>query len=97
VAESDSALPTRTFARSRIDGSARPDQQGQLFCCFNLEEVVPEDHQVRRNVKGAYFAFADNYLIDIKFYRPACSTAMYAHSNAMLREGAGAQSSSRHL
>jgi hypothetical protein len=22
--------------------------QGQLFCCFNLEEVVPEDHQVRR-------------------------------------------------
>src|SRR5215470_7373355 len=22
--------------------------QGQLFYCFNLEEVVPEDHQVRR-------------------------------------------------
>ena len=22
--------------------------QGQLFYCFNLEEAVPEDHQVRR-------------------------------------------------
>ena len=22
--------------------------QGQLFYCFNLEETVPEDHQVRR-------------------------------------------------
>jgi hypothetical protein len=22
--------------------------QGQLFYCFNLEEVVPRDHQVRR-------------------------------------------------
>ena len=22
--------------------------QGQLFYCFNLEEVVPQDHQVRR-------------------------------------------------
>jgi transposase len=22
--------------------------QGQLFCCFNLEEAVPEDHQARR-------------------------------------------------
>jgi transposase len=25
--------------------------QGQLFYCFNLEEVVPEDHQVRRIAK----------------------------------------------
>jgi hypothetical protein len=22
--------------------------QGQLFYCFNLEEAVPDDHQVRR-------------------------------------------------
>jgi hypothetical protein len=25
--------------------------QGQLFYCFSLEEVVPEDHQVRRIAK----------------------------------------------
>ena len=25
----------------------RDREQGHLFYCFNLEEVVPEDHQVR--------------------------------------------------
>jgi transposase len=40
--------------------------QGQLFYCFNLEQVVPEDHQVRRiagvlDLSWAYDELASNY------------------------------------
>jgi transposase len=47
VGESDSVWLTRTFERSAMMGRLNRDQ-GQLFYCFNLEEAVPEDHQVRR-------------------------------------------------
>jgi len=40
--------------------------QGQLFYCFNLEQAVPEDHQVRRiagvlDLSWAYDELASNY------------------------------------
>ena len=52
--------------------------QGQLFYCFNLEEVVPEDHQVRRIAA----------VLDLSWVHARTGAALFSDRPALDRSGA---------